>query len=130
MSALGAAVNGIGLSEEEIRTMELSEPTPHGLATEGSPHESYFSAYIDGGTEVGVWECTPGRFPGTKEGINEMMHLLSGRATILDEDGTEHELGPGTMFVLLDGWRGEWQVHETVRKVYAIWPTAKAQPVG
>ena len=129
MSALGAAVNGIGLSEEEIRTMELSEPTPHGLATEGDPHESYFSAYIDGGTEVGVWECTPGRFPGTKEGINEMMHLLSGRATIIDEDGTEHELGPGTMFVLLDGWRGEWQVRETVRKVYAIWPSARAQPV-
>jgi uncharacterized cupin superfamily protein len=34
------------------------------------------------------------------------------------------------MFVLLDGWRGEWRVHETVRKVYAIWPTVKAQPVG
>ena len=90
---------------------------------EGEPHESYVSAYIDGDTEVGVWECTPGRFPGTKEGISEMMHFLSGRATITDEDGTRHELGPGTMFILLDGWRGEWEVHETVRKVYAIWPT-------
>ena len=122
-SDLHAAVNGIGLDAEQIRTMELSEPTAHPLATEGDPHESYFSAYVDGQTEVGVWECTPGRFPGTKEGVNEMMHLLSGRATIVDEDGSEHELGPGTMFVLLDGWRGEWQVHETVRKIYAIWPT-------
>lgn len=120
---LKAVVNGIGLDDEQIRTMELSEPTAHPLATEGDPHESYFSAYIDGQTEVGVWECTPGRFPGTMEGVNEMMHLLSGRATITDEDGTEHELGPGTMFVLLDGWRGEWQVHETLRKVYSIWPS-------
>ena len=120
---LQAAVNGIGLDDEQIRTMQLSEPTPHGLATAGDPHESFFSAYIDGSTEVGVWECTPGRFPGTKEGISEMMHLLSGRATITDEDGTKHELSSGTMFVLLDGWRGEWEIQETVRKVYAIWPT-------
>ncbi len=26
------------------------------------------------------------------------------------------------MFILLDGWRGEWQVHETLRKVSSIWP--------
>lgn len=120
---LQAALNGVGLGDEEIRTMQLSEPKPHPLATAGDPHESYFSAYVDGQTEVGVWECTPGRFPGTQEGISEMMHLLSGRATITDEDGKRHELGAGTLFVLPDGWRGEWDVQETVRKVYAIWPT-------
>ena len=103
MPDLQAALNGIGLGDEEIRTMELSEPTPHGHATEGDPHESYASAYVDGNTEVGVWECTPGRFPGAKEGISEMMHLLSGRVTITDEDGTAHELSAGTMFILLDG---------------------------
>lgn len=123
MPDLQAAVNGIGLDDEELRNMQLSEPKLHGLATEGEPRESYFSAYIDGDTEVGVWECTPGRFPGAKEGISEMMHLLSGRATITDEDGTRYELSTGTMFILLDGWRGQWEVHETVRKVYAIWPT-------
>jgi uncharacterized protein len=123
MSDLKAVVNGIGMDEEELRAKQLSEPTAHPLATEGDPHESYFSTYIDGQTEVGIWECTPGRFPGTKEGVNEVMHLLSGRATITDEDGTEHELGPGTMFILLDGWRGEWVVHETLRKVYSIWPS-------
>ena len=32
---LQAAVNGIGLDDEQIRTMPLSEPTPHGRATEG-----------------------------------------------------------------------------------------------
>jgi uncharacterized cupin superfamily protein len=52
-----------------------------------------------------------------------MMHLLSGRVTLTDEDGTKHELSAGSMFVMLDGWRGEWEVHETVRKVYAIWPS-------
>ena len=120
---LQAAINGIGLDEAELRTIELSEPTAHPLATAGDPRESYVSAYIDGQTEVGVWECTPGAFPGTKEGISEMMHLLSGRATITDEDGTVHELSAGSLFIVMDGWRGEWQVHETVRKVYSIWPT-------
>ncbi|OJU82732.1 MAG: hypothetical protein BGO11_13050 [Solirubrobacterales bacterium 70-9] len=120
---LRAAVNGIGLGDEQIRTMRLSEPTPVAGATAGEPHESWHSAYIDGATEVGVWESTPGRWSGAKEGISEMMHLLSGRVTITDEDGTAHELGAGTMFILLDGWRGQWEVHETVRKVYAIWPT-------
>jgi uncharacterized protein len=117
------AVPGISLGDAEIREMQLSEPTPHPLATAGEPRESYSSAHVDGQTEVGVWECTPGRFPGSKEGINEMMHLLSGRATIIDEDGTRHELSTGSMFIILDGWRGEWEVHETVRKVYSIWPT-------
>jgi uncharacterized cupin superfamily protein len=123
MADLQAAINGIGLDEEELRTVQLSEPKPHPLATAGDPHESYLSAFVEGKNEVGVWECTPGRFPGAQEGIGEMMHLLSGRATITDADGTVHELGPGTMFVLPDGWRGEWEVHETVRKVYSIWPT-------
>jgi uncharacterized protein len=122
-SDVGAARGGVGLSEEEILTKELSEPKAHPLATEGDPHESYFTAYLDGKAEAGIWECTPGRFPGAQEGSSEMMHLLRGRATITDADGTVHELGPGTMFVLPDGWRGEWIVHETVRKVYAIWPT-------
>jgi uncharacterized protein len=120
---LQAAVNGIGLDDDALRTTQLSELKPREGESEGEPREAYFSAYIDGDTEVGVWECTPGRFPGTKEGISEMMHFLSGRATITDEDGTAHELGAGTMFILLDGWRGQWEVHETVRKVYAIWPT-------
>jgi uncharacterized cupin superfamily protein len=123
MADPGAALRGIGLSDAELRTKELSEPTAHPLATAGDPHESYFSAYVDGQNECGIWECTPGRFPGAPEGINEMMHILSGRVTLTEEDGTRHELSAGSMFVMLDGWRGEWEVHETVRKVYAIWPS-------
>jgi uncharacterized cupin superfamily protein len=120
---LQAIVNGISLDGEELRDMQLPELTLREGASEGEPREADFDAYVSGDTSVGVWECTPGRFPGAKDGINEMMHLISGRATITDEDGTAHELSAGSMFIAMDGWRGEWQVHETVRKVYAIWPT-------
>ena len=120
---LQSAVRGISLADEELRNMQLPELKPRPDALAGDPREADFDAYVEGDTSVGVWECTPGRFPGKKEGINEMMHLLAGRATITDEDGTVHELAAGSMFIVMDGWRGVWEVHETVRKVYAIWPT-------
>jgi len=121
---LQSSFQGISLSDEELRNMQLPELQPREGALAGEPREADFDAYVDGDTSVGVWECTPGRFPGKKEGINEMMHLLAGRATITDEDGTVHELSAGSMFIVMDGWRGEWEVHETVRKVYAIWPSS------
>lgn len=34
---------------------------------------------------------------------------------------TTIELRPGVSFVARPGWRGEWHVRETVRKIYVIW---------
>jgi uncharacterized protein len=115
--------NAISYTVEELRTMQLPEMKPRPGRSEGEPLEADFEAYVSGETSVGVWECTPGCFPSSKSGVSEMMHFLSGRATITDADGTAHELGAGSMFLVVDGWRGEWQVHETVRKIYAIWPS-------
>ena len=70
--------------------------------------------------EVGVWECTPGRFTSDRSTFSEICHILSGRLTLHNQDGSSRHFGPGEMFDMPLGWRGEWTIHETVRKIYLI----------
>jgi uncharacterized cupin superfamily protein len=103
--------------------LELRSTGPRAGATAGEPVESELELYNDGNVEVGVWECTPGEFPSVKDGITEQMLFLSGEATIVSDDGTKYEIGPGALVVTPDGWRGRWEIRHTVRKVYTIWHT-------
>lgn len=72
------------------------------------------------GLETGIWEAGPGEFAATRVGYHEVCQILSGRATITEENGTVLELAAGDLFVTPAGWRGTWLVHETLRKVYVI----------
>jgi uncharacterized cupin superfamily protein len=103
--------------------LQLRGTGPRAGATAGKPIESELELYNDGHVEVGVWECTPGEFPSAKDGITEQMLFLSGDATIVGDDRTKYEVGPGTLIVTPDGWRGRWEIRQTVRKVYTIWHT-------
>jgi uncharacterized protein len=49
--------------------------------------------------------------------------VLSGSATLVGEDGQRVELAGGSTIVLPDGWKGTWEIHETLRKTYVIIPT-------
>lgn len=74
----------------------------------------------DGTTEIGVWECTPGRFTADRSKASELCHIPSGRVTLYNEDGSSQNIGPGEMFSLPLGWKGEWLLHETTRKIYSF----------
>ena len=74
----------------------------------------------DGRMETGIWECTPGRFTADRTKIAEICHILTGRVSLHDEDGTSRDIGAGEMFVLPLGWRGEWTIHERTRKIYTM----------
>jgi uncharacterized cupin superfamily protein len=74
----------------------------------------------DGKMETGIWECTPGRFTADRSDIAEICHLLTGRVTLHNADGTSRDIGAGEMFVLPLGWRGEWTIHEQTRKIYTM----------
>jgi uncharacterized cupin superfamily protein len=100
--------------------VRLEEIGPKPGATAGSPVESALEISDDGRVATGIWECTPGEFPSEKKGISEFMVFLSGRGTITDEDGVAHEIGPGVAMWFPDGWRGAWQIRETIRKAYTI----------
>lgn len=73
----------------------------------------------EGTLSAGVWECTPGRF---RRALfdNEFMHILSGECTFTPEDGEPVVLRKGDSFVLTAEVKGVWEVHTTVRKLYAI----------
>jgi uncharacterized cupin superfamily protein len=116
-----AALSFIGTSE--LLELELEPLGVRPTATEGEPAESIRRLHEDAGGEFGVWECKPGRFPTSKDGVSEFMRLLSGRARVHGADGSVHELESGDCFLAPDLWRGEWEVIEPVRKIYVLWKT-------
>lgn len=53
----------------------------------------------DGTMKIGVWECTPGRFSADRAAASETCHLISGRVTLHNPDGTSRDLAAGDMLV-------------------------------
>ncbi|MGI3164990.1 cupin domain-containing protein [Pseudooceanicola sp. 200-1SW] len=79
----------------------------------------------DGQTKIGVWECTPGHFTADRTAAGEYCHILSGRASVTNADGSgTREIGPDDLLVLPQGWTGEWVIHEHMRKLFIITPDA------
>jgi uncharacterized cupin superfamily protein len=101
--------------------VELTQSRPRIPALSGSPVESFRVLHADAGGRSGVWECTPGRFDSAREHDTELMHFLSGKGTITSADGTVHDIKPGAVLIAPLGWRGTWDIQETVRKIYTIW---------
>jgi hypothetical protein len=71
------------------------------------------------GAEAGIWECTAGPSYWVQE-ENEVIYVLSGTLTVTSDGGKPTTLGPGDVAVFPRGWRGPWDLHETVRKVYVV----------
>ena len=51
---------------------------------------------------------------------NEVIYLVAGRMTVTPDGGEAAEIGAGDIAVFPMGWKGTWDIHETVRKVYSI----------
>ena len=98
--------------------LELNGPKPN--ATRGEPVESSKVLHEDAHSQSGVWECTPGAFAARRDGYREVFTVVSGRGVLRDEDGTETVLVPGVAVATPEGWVGEWDIAETIRKVYVI----------
>lgn len=73
-----------------------------------------------GQARTGYWECGTGTFTAVRDGEHEICHIVAGRASLRDATGSVTEVGPGTVLVLPAGWRGSWQVHEPVVKVFVL----------
>lgn len=74
----------------------------------------------NGRIDTGLWEATPGTFTATRDGYTEICTFLSGRVTITGEGEEPVIYGAGDIIVMPSGWRGTWDVHETVRKHYTL----------
>ncbi|GAA1781243.1 cupin domain-containing protein [Agromyces lapidis] len=99
---------------------DLGPATPKPTALTEGVLEASDSLWATAGLDVGYWECSPGRFAATREGCTEVCQFLSGRVTIEVEGEEPVTFGAGDTLVTPSGWRGVWDVHETVRKLYVI----------
>ena len=98
---------------------ELEDWGPLAEATGEEMRTSGLTLWSDGDQEVGVWECTPGPSYWVQE-VNEAICIVSGRMTVTPDGGAPQEIGPGDTAVFPRGWRGHWQLHETIRKLYVL----------
>lgn len=77
------------------------------------------SREADGRAESGIWVCTPGSWRCVLTS-DELCHFLYGRCTYTHDNGEVIEIEADTAAFFPQGWSGQCQVHETVRKVYMI----------
>ena len=95
---------------EEATSQEVPMQT-HGLTMWTGPEGS--------GQETGIWQCTAGPSHWVQE-ENEFIYLLSGSLTVTPDGGKPATFGAGDSAMFPRGWRGTWDLHETVRKVYVL----------
>lgn len=73
---------------------------------------------------IGEWSCTPGAWKiAFHEHRHEFFQVLEGRLRIREEsgeEGTAREFGPGDAGIIPAGFRGVFEVLETVRKRYVM----------
>lgn len=102
--------------------MDLGPLEPKPTSIEGAQREAAVTlcSHDGGRVEIGVWECTPGRFTADRSASAEFCHFISGRVEMTHADGRKQTLGPGDTVNLPLGWTGEWRVIEHVRKLYVI----------
>ncbi|MDQ0471291.1 cupin domain-containing protein [Labrys wisconsinensis] len=105
-----------------LAAIDLGALQPKPTSIEGDQHEAAKTLWTspDGRLEIGVWECTPGRFTASRDENSETCHIVSGRASLHDKDGRTREVRAGEVLVLPKGWSGEWTIHETTRKLYIL----------
>ncbi len=101
-------------------TMTVGASKPRANPIKGEPHESTAELWVHNGLNVGVWEATPGSFPASRDGYDEVFVCLSGEATITGSDGVRYDLSAGSVLFTPSGFTGRWDVTETFRKVYCI----------
>ena len=70
----------------------------------------------------GIWQVSPGVFKSIWNDW-EAFTIVSGRGTLIDGCGEEHELVAGALIVIPPGSTGTWHIRETIRKTY-VYPTS------
>jgi uncharacterized cupin superfamily protein len=118
------------LDAAQVLRGPLPEQISMAPVREGVPF-AYEKKVVDGADGLlAVWACDAGVFPRVKDKRGSFMYIISGDASIVDEDGTSHELTADSVLVLPFGWRGAWHIRETIRKVYLHTTPVPPLPAG
>jgi len=106
----------------DLAKADIGAFLPKPTSFEGDQVEAARSLFQspDGTVDIGIWECTPGRFTADRSNSSEICHIISGRVAVSRANGEMRELGPGDLLILPRGWKGEWLIRERTRKLYMI----------
>jgi uncharacterized cupin superfamily protein len=93
------------------------EEVPDAQRVSGTPRTGLVELGSFCGSEVGVWEMTPGTMSDVES--DELFVVIAGRATVeFVATGDILEIGPGDVVRLTAGDETVWTVTETLRKVW------------
>ena len=97
-------------------------PTPLEKCVEGQPLQRTWHHFTSSDEKffAGLWEAEPGCW-NISYTENEFCQIVAGRSVLRDEQGREHPLKAGDNFVIPAGFRGQWEVLETTKKIYVIY---------
>ena len=72
-------------------------------------------------SDMGLWECTPGRFQ-RQVATGEVMHILAGAGRFMPEaeGAATVEFRAGDTLFFPPDTCGVWEIRETVRKLYVM----------
>jgi uncharacterized cupin superfamily protein len=106
-----------GLSQMDLGPFAAKPTSVEGDQIEASVT---LATSADGRTEIGVWECSEGRFTADRRASSEFCHFIAGEVEMTHTDGRKQRLRAGDAVNLPLGWTGEWRVIQRVRKLYVI----------
>jgi uncharacterized cupin superfamily protein len=97
-------------------------PTPLEKCVEGQPLQRTWHHFTSSDEKffAGLWEAEPGCW-NISYTENEFCQIVAGRSVLRDEQGRERSLKAGDNFVIPAGFKGQWQVLETTKKIYVIY---------
>jgi uncharacterized cupin superfamily protein len=105
-----------------IQAATMTELEDWGALEEATGPEMQTSGltfWEEGASSSGVWVCSPG--PSRWElDTNEFVHIIGGSMTVTADGGEAVTLKPGDTMMFPRGWKGTWEIHETLRKLYVI----------
>ena len=89
------------------------KPTAVGDTAPKDATDSAFTATAST-VDLGFWEC----FTTARHGVNEVILVLEGKATLVSDTGERLDHEAGDMVLIPNGWSGVWEIHEHFRKQY------------
>lgn len=110
------------LFREQNTAAEIDYPRPERLVT-GNPKRTTWNHFTNASGEIysGVWSSEIGSWRiEMSEHEDEYFYVISGNGALIQDDGQVREFGVGDAVIIPAGFKGIFEVRETLSKHYVI----------